>query len=406
MPKITIDPERLLADLAKLRTFGACGQGVVRPAFSASDIAARQWLAERMILAGLEPVFDPVGNLFGLPPEIQVSDDQCLLLGSHSDTQPEGGWLDGAYGVIVGLEIARAARETGGPLVACVAFQDEEGRFGTLVGSRIWSGDLSLEEADQLTDTTGVSFIEARRSMSHLCQTDFVSPDLFSGFIEAHIEQGPVLDKCEESIGVVENIVGIRSQNYCFLGEQNHAGTTPMGERIDAFQGLVQFNNEINRRFSDIVTPETVWTIGHVALHPNASSIVPGRVDFTVQWRDADEERLDRMRAILDEAIEQISKSSGLRSESSAYEAILPTKMDANLMKRIEAATQSLVPEDKWQKMPSGALHDAANISHLMPAAMLFVPSRGGISHDFAEDTAHEHLVLGAQILAASVSAA
>ncbi|MEH6405436.1 MAG: hydantoinase/carbamoylase family amidase [Sneathiella sp.] len=404
MPKITINPERLLADLAKLRTFGARGQGVVRPAFSESDIASRRWLAERMKQAGLNPVFDPVGNLFGLPPEVQDGAGQCLLIGSHSDTQPEGGWLDGAYGVITGLEIARAARETGGPLIACVAFQDEEGRFGTLVGSRIWSGGLSLEEADTLTDTTGVSFSEARRSMSHLCQIDFVSSDLFSGFIEAHIEQGPVLDSHEQSIGVVENIVGIRSQTYCFLGEQNHAGTTPMGQRMDAFQGLVRFTTELNKRFSEIVTKDTVWTIGHVALHPNASSTIPGRVNFSIQWRDADEERLDRMKTILEEVTKELGEVSGLKIESSAYAAILPTKMNADLIDRIEAATQDLVPAGKWRKMPSGALHDAANLSHLMPVAMLFVPSRGGISHDFAEDTAHEHLVLGAQVLAASVT--
>ncbi|MBL4740768.1 MAG: M20/M25/M40 family metallo-hydrolase, partial [Sneathiella sp.] len=253
-------------------------------------------------------------------------------------------------------------------------------------------------------DTTGVTFGEARRSMSHLCQTEFVSPDLFSGFIEAHIEQGPVLDRHEESIGVVENIVGIRSQVYCFLGEQNHAGTTPMGQRIDAFQGLVRFTTELNKRFSEIVTADTVWTIGHVALHPNASSTIPGRVEFSIQWRDADEERLDRMKTILEEVAQELGASSGLKIESSAYAAILPTKMDTKLMGWIERAAQDLVPEGKWRKMPSGALHDAANLFHLMPVAMLFVPSKGGISHDFAEDTAHEHLVLGAQVLAASVS--
>jgi len=404
MQNITINTERLLADLAQLRSFGACGHGVVRPAFSEPDIAARQWLAERMRQAGLSPIFDPAGNLFGLPPEIQDGTSQCLLLGSHSDTQPEGGWLDGAYGVITGLEVARATREAGGPPIACVAFQDEEGRFGTLAGSRIWSGALPLAEADLLTDTMGITFAEARRSMSHLCQTDFVSPDLFSGFIEAHIEQGPVLDHHDESIGVVENIVGIRSQKYCFFGEQNHAGTTPMGQRIDAFQGLVQFTTELNKRFSDVVTTDTVWTIGHVALHPNASSTIPGRVDFSIQWRDASEERLDRMKMILEEVVNELSAKSGFKIESSAYSAILPTKMDINLIGQIEAATQNLVPENKWRRMPSGALHDAANLSHLMPVAMLFVPSKGGVSHDFAEDTAHEHLILGAQVLAVSVS--
>ena len=132
-----IEPARLLADLHYLRSFGKEGTGVVRPAFSEPDIAAREWLAEKMHEAGLEPVFDPVGNLFGLP----SGDDPCLLMGSHSDSQPEGGWLDGAYGVIAALEVSRAAR--GQVPVAVVSFQDEEGRFGALTGSNVWSGGIT-----------------------------------------------------------------------------------------------------------------------------------------------------------------------------------------------------------------------------------------------------------------------
>ena len=294
--------------------------------------------------------------------------------------------------------------EAGGPAVAVVSFQDEEGRFGPLTGSSVWSGALSLADADKLADPSGLSFAEARRSMFALCEENFIVPDRFTGFIEAHIEQGPILDRHNEAIGVVDSIVGIRNEHYCFRGQQNHAGTTPMALRHDAFQGLVQFANEINERFADVVTPATVWTIGHVSLHPNATSIIPGQVDFHVQWRDAEDERLDRMNVVMRDIASRIAEVRGLEFERSAYSAIPPTQIDRRLMTQIEAATERLAA-GKWRHMPSGALHDAANVSRLMPVAMLFVPSIGGISHDFAEDTAAEHLVLGAKVLAASVGA-
>ncbi|MCP4319107.1 MAG: hydantoinase/carbamoylase family amidase [Hyphomicrobiales bacterium] len=397
MPPISINPDRLLADLHTLRSFGKSGNGVVRPAFSQADIEARKWLAGRMNEAGLNPVFDPAGNLFGLP----AGDQPCLLVGSHSDSQPEGGWLDGAYGVIAGLEAARASAEADGPPVAVVSFQDEEGRFGVLTGSRIWSGALSLAEADRLADATGRTFGDVRRSMSDLCADEFPTADRFTGFVEAHIEQGPVLDSAGEAIGVVDNIVGIRSENLRFRGQQNHAGTTPMAMRRDAFQGLVAFTDALNRQFDAMVTPATVWTIGHVALHPNAASIVPGEANFTVQWRDGEDERLDRMHEVIIATAEKTTSEFGLELERSSFMAVPPTKTSETLRTGLEAAAVKLAP-GKWRTMPSGALHDAANVSRLMPVAMLFVPSIYGISHDFAEDTAEDDLVLGAQVLAGS----
>ena len=397
MTEITIDSEQLLSDLHRLRGFGSCKSGVVRPAFSEADIASRQWLAERMQDAGLRPVIDPAGNLFGLPP----GGDKCLLLGSHSDTQPEGGWLDGAYGVLAALAVARSFNRSGGPPVAVVAFQDEEGRFGPLMGSTIWSGALTLSEADAMPDTTGLTFGEARQEIAALASNEFVGTDRFTGFLEIHIEQGPVLDSAAEKIGVVDSIVGIRTEMFRFTGQQNHAGTTPMALRRDAFQGLVKFADEINRRFEAVVTPTTVWTIGHVTLHPNASSIVPGRVDFSVQWRDGSDDRLDRMKEILRQTATRVAGESGLEFERSGYGAVAVTEIDDFLMGAVSRAAETLAP-NQWRAMPSGALHDAAIISRIMPVAMIFVPSLKGISHDFAEDTEEEHLVLGARVLAAS----
>ena len=190
-----------MRDLLTLRSFGASGvgKGVVRPAFSEPDVAARKWLIKQLEAAGLSPHVDPAGNVFGL------TDAPSMLLGSHSDTQPEGGWLDGALGVIVALEIARAAKEAGGPPVSVVNFQDEEGRFGSLTGSSIYSGMTTLAEADAFTDMTGVSFRDARSSMADLAGA-FVPQNRFLGFIELHIEQGSTLHDAGEAIGVVTDL--------------------------------------------------------------------------------------------------------------------------------------------------------------------------------------------------------
>lgn len=398
MRRVPIRTERMMGDLDTLRSFGACGTGVVRPAFSEIDIASRKWLVDRMEEAGLDVHVDEIGNVFGIPP----GSDPCFLIGSHSDTQPEGGWLDGVYGVVAGLEIARASLEAGGPRIACVSFQDEEGRFTPLTGSRVWTGRLTLDDADHLSDSTGLTLSEARSNRGALPPASRVSSDRFNGFLEIHIEQGPVLDIAGEHIGVVESIVGIRSQRMSFVGEQNHAGTTPMAMRRDAFQALVEYTAEIERRFKAIVGEATVWTIGQVALHPNATSIVPGRADFWLQWRDGDDFLLDRMREVVDATAEEVAQRRGLSWARSDYSRIAATRSDPALVEALAEAAEQLAP-GAWRRMPSGALHDAANVSTRMPMAMLFVPSIGGRSHCFDEDTRRDDLVLGAEVLAAAV---
>jgi len=395
---IEIDPNRFLTDLHTLRSFGASGvgKGVVRPAYSDADVAARKWLAERMREVGLRTCFDPVGNLFGL------AHGTSLLLGSHSDSQPEGGWLDGAFGVVGALEVARASREAGGPPVSVVSFQDEEGRFGVTTGSAVWSGQIGLADADILSDNQGITFAQARGCMAGLA-SDFVDPAQFKGFIEMHIEQGPTLDSANEQIGIVTDIVGIRDMRVTFGGRQNHAGTTPMHLRHDAFQALSTFNLAINKRFQDVVTPNTVWTIGHISLHPNASSIVPGRATFSMQWRDGDATRLSRMEKIIRTTAREISESIRVSLEFGPLLSLEPVTMNKGLRSALETGAE-LVTSERWRLMPSGALHDATNVARLMPVAMLFVPSIDGISHAFDEDTAEVDLVAGLEVLARTVS--
>ncbi|NBB81867.1 MAG: M20/M25/M40 family metallo-hydrolase, partial [Alphaproteobacteria bacterium] len=194
---LAIDGSRLLADLHAFRAIGGVGTGVVRRAFSDADLEARRRLAAAFAEAGLAPVWDPVGNLFGLPP----GDAPALLLGSHSDTQPEGGWLDGIYGVVVALAVARAAHAAGGPRVAVVSFQDEEGAFAPLMGSRFWAGRTDLPDLVDNRDSDGRRLGDLIKAVPELAGAERVPAARFSGFLEAHIEQGPVLDAEGEAIG-------------------------------------------------------------------------------------------------------------------------------------------------------------------------------------------------------------
>lgn len=387
-------PERFLADLHELRGFGASGvgKGVVRPAYSAADVAARRWLAARFEEAGLRVAVDAMGNLFGL------AEGRSILLGSHTDSQPEGGWLDGALGVMAALEVARAT-----PGVSVVSFQDEEGRFGVTTGSAVWSGHLALSDADAMRDAQGVTLGAARAAMADMV-TGAVDPARFSGFIELHIEQGATLDTAGEQIGVVRDIVGIRDMKITFEGQQNHAGTTAMAVRRDAFQGLSAFNAALNDRLRNVVTPSTVWTIGHVSLSPNASSIVPGKATFSMQWRDADVQRLKRMEEIIRALAAEVAQERGLEVSFGPMLGLEPVAMDGRLRGALETAAAAVAPE-RWRVLPSGALHDATNVARHMPVAMLFVPSIGGISHAFEEDTDEDDLVAGLEVLARAVEA-
>lgn len=395
-----VDADRFLADLDALREIGRVGSGVVRPAFSKADRDARLWLADRFRAAGLRPVFDPLGSLFGLPKD---GDGPWLLVGSHSDSQPTGGWLDGALGVIAGLEAARVAGEAGGPPVAVVSFQDEEGRFGGLIGSRYFCGELSLDEALARRDSTGVRLADARTDWPELADTAPVSPALFTGYVEAHIEQGAELDSRGERAAVVEAITGSRQWDVRFIGEQNHAGTTRMARRRDAMRGLARLYLRLDDALGKIADDATVWTVGRVDLTPNAHSIVPGAASFTVQWRDCDADRLDRMQDAVGGEIAHVAKETGLEFETEERVRIEPARMDPALVALAEQAAEAVVP-GAWRRLPSGAIHDAGPVSRVMPAVMVFSPSIGGVSHSFAEDTRREDLAACAEIVARTAS--
>lgn len=395
-----IDSARLLADLRHLRSIGAQGSGVVRPAFSPKDMEARAWLKRRCEEAGLQATIDGVGNVLGR----SGKPGKALLLGSHSDTQPTGGWLDGALGVIYALEVARALgadSATRDLPVDVVSFQDEESRFVGCLGSRSLVGALTPEMEKNAADKDGVTLAEAL-SQAGLADVPRlrVSPERYLGFVEAHIEQGPTLEDMGQRIGVVTSIVGLRGIRFVFKGQQNHAGTTMMNTRRDASAALYELAHRINTEFPKVAAERTVWTMGRLKIEPNATSIVPGYAELDLQFRDASEVPLLAFEKIVESLVTEMNARGGVRIEAASARApIAPTQMNEGLRQHLEHAAQKHAPE-KWMRLPSGAFHDAGILSASLPAAMLFIPSIGGISHDFSENSRDEDIVLGCQVLA------
>lgn len=401
----TINPERLLADLRTLRTFGAQGSGVVRLALSPVDMEARRWLAGRMAAAGLDARIDGVGSVFGR----SRRPGPALVIGSHTDTQPTGGWLDGAMGVIYGLEIARALSEsgdTGGLAVDVASWMDEEGTFAGYLGSRSFVGEPVEDAIKYARNREGRALSDAlvAAGIAGAPRAEF-EPGRQVAYLEPHIEQGGRLEAEGRKIGVVTTIVGIREMRITFLGQRNHAGTTPMAIRRDAGSALVAFVQRLDAAFRAIARPDTVWTVGRIDLDPGSLSVVPGKADLLLQFRDADSAILERMTEALADLVAATDRAGPVKvSLAEADTPVAPTAMDPRLQDLVAAAAEAEAP-GQWIRMPSGAGHDAQVIAQRMPCAMLFVPSIGGVSHDFIEDTSAEDIVLGCRVAAAAAVA-
>jgi N-carbamoyl-L-amino-acid hydrolase len=397
---LSINPQRLLNDLRKLRTFGACGTGVVRPALSPVDIESRRWLVGRLAEAGLEARIDGIGTVFGRSP----GKTRALLIGSHTDTQPTGGWLDGAMGVIYGLEIARAFRESpdGQEFAIDVAsWIDEEGTFAGFIGSRCFCGEPVADIVARARNRDGQSMSDALRAAGIAdIPLARMEADRYVAYLEPHIEQGGRLEAEGKRIGVVTSIVGIVELRVTFRGRQNHAGTTPMEIRRDAGRALIRFAGALDAEFRSLAGHQTVWNIGRVEFSPGSASIVPGVADLVLQFRDPDAARLqaleDKVMALADTA-----NADGSISVSVAPfdDPVAPTVMNDNLQSHIARAAEQHAP-GAWMHMPSAAGHDAQVIAGRLACCMLFVPSIAGISHDFAEDTSEDDIVLGCQVAA------
>jgi N-carbamoyl-L-amino-acid hydrolase len=388
----TIDADRMLKDLYEVREIGKYKTGVHRPTYSADDVKARHWLVQRLTDAGLEASIDGIGNVYGRDPR----PGRKLLTGSHIETQNHAGWLDGILGIIYGLEAARALNYG----VDVAAFADEEGHFAAFTGSRSFCGLLTEQEMDACTNReTGQPLRDALRLAGFSGRPrQKVDVSRYLGYMEAHIEQGADLEDHHLRLGVVTGIVGSKRYRIEFNGQQNHAGTTRMSARKDAGVALVKFLAGVEETFPKLAGPRTVWTAGDIKLDPGAPSIVPGRAELIFQWRDTDQGILDR----LDEAFHALlaeANKGPCTATIANHSVTMPAIMDPALQAALTASAQKHAP-GLHQAMPSGAGHDAQIVSQVLPSAMLFIPSIGGISHHWTENTSDEDIVLGCQVFA------
>jgi len=408
-------PDGLRVDMARLRQdvldLGQIGRdavlGLNRRAFSDGDRQGRDWFRQRLATAGLELFQDGAANLHG---RLEYDGQRpAVVMGSHLDTVPGGGPLDGALGVLVGLEVLRRVKEEGIPLrypLEVIDFSDEEGRFGGMFGSQALAGQLTPERIQTARDLEGVTLVDAMASWgldANEALTARRDPATIHAFLELHIEQGPVLDRKRIGVGIVEAITGLFKWEVRLKGQPNHAGTTPMDMRIDAFQGLAEFGSAINRILEEHGGPNSRATIGRVELWPGAPNTIPGQATFSFEVRDTDERVLKALSDASRRTLSSIARRRDLMFEFDVLSEITPTRCDPGLLDLLasEAETMGL----DYLRLPSGAAHDTQSMSAVTRTGMIFVPSIEGRSHSSGEWTNWEDIEAGANLMLRSVLA-
>jgi allantoate deiminase len=388
----------LTTDLEAAAAIGADPRGgVSRFAWTPELARANEWLMERLAALGLEVELDPAGNVLG---RWQAGADEAVLLGSHLDTVPNGGRFDGALGVLAALDVVRRLKAEGlepkRPLWV-VSFNDEEGgRFQTgMLGSRTFCGDCDLED----WSGRGVPEAMAEAGFDFARLAEARGLDGVGAYIELHIEQGPVLERAGIDLGVVTAITGMLGFRVRFLGEANHAGTTPMELRRDALSGaaraVLALRDEARSR------DDMTANVGVITAEPGGFNVVPGAAELTIDVRSPTHDGFARLEPFVRETLELIAAEEGLGLEVRETHRKEPVLLDADLQDRLEAAAHE--EGASTLRLPSGAGHDAMVLAHHVPAAMLFVPSRGGLSHTPEEFSTQEHCELGARVLARTV---
>ena len=442
--EMKINGERMLADLYQLRTItDTPGAGVSRFSYGEKDGQARAYITQVAETAGFVVRADAIGNLFIYPgnvsrqykgdivelqdiDEAEASDGRQneprkIRIGSHIDTVRNGGWLDGVYGVIAGLEAMRTLQESGlqgnseiddvsseHPSIELVIFAEEEGsNFGsTMTGSKFAAGIYGEEELDSLQNDQGTSLRQMLQQggfpqyQREEVVWDF---DQVQAMLEIHIEQGPVLERKGLSIGVVDVVYGMWVVEFTLQGVGNHAGATPMRDRQDALVAAALSIAEAEGIANEDAEGTTVATVGKINVSPNCSNVIPEKVVFALEVRDKD---ADRIRLAMEKIKERIRGITGQRNVGCEIREVAhsaPIKMDESLKSLIaELASRAGF---SYEIMNSGAVHDTCMVAPYAPAGMIFVPSKGGRSHVPFEDTDEEDLVRGAQLLLDTIRA-
>jgi N-carbamoyl-L-amino-acid hydrolase len=391
------DGARVLADLHALRAIGSYKTGVHKPTFSEPHLHSLEWLAARLPEAGLSATIDGIGNVLGRSDKAGPK----LLAGSHLESQNYAGWLDGPLGVIYALEAARVLNNDAGVkgAVEVASWCDEEGHFGSFLGSRSFVGGVSEADIDAARDRSSDRTMRQALAGAGLAGRARITAERgrHIGYLEAHIEQGERLETSGLKIGIVTSIVGIWQYRITFTGEQNHAGTTRMEIRKDAGLALAKFCVAIDETFPDICGSRTVWTTGRITLDPGAPSIIPGRAEMLFQIRDDGVAVIERLEARLHSMADDFTARGPVGVSIERIRTGAPALMNADFQDAIEAASR-IFANGKSVRMPSGAGHDAQVLATIVPSAMLFVPSIGGISHHWTENTADADIITGAEV--------
>ena len=401
MDLLNINRERLQKNIESLSNIGrSADNGIYRMAFSKGDMQGRQWFKEKIEEAGLEFYQDGAANLHA---RYKYDNKKpSVMMGSHLDTVPAAGHLDGALGVLVALECLNCIKEQNltiqHPLEA-IAFSDEEGRFGGMLGSQAIAGMLTPEKIHNAIDLNGIKLTEAMESVG-LNAMDSLharrNPESIHAFLELHIEQGPILDKMGVSIGNVDAIAGLFKWDVSLIGIANHAGTTPMDMRKDAFMGLSEFASQIQRIIDENGSSRSVATIGRVEISPGAANVVPGKVEFSLDARDTNPDTLNDLGNAFRKSLSAIARKWDLMFEFKVLSEIVPVKSDVGIIETTENVCKALgIP---FIQMASGAAHDAQIMSAITRAGMIFVPSKDGRSHSLAEWTDMDDIEKGANV--------
>jgi N-carbamoyl-L-amino-acid hydrolase len=386
-----IDPERVIADLRELQRRTSDDQGAQRLCWSEGWRTAREHLRELLGELGLEPEIDEAGNAWAYLPGAA---EPALALGSHLDSVPNGGWLDGALGVMAAVGVLRAWAQAQPPprTLALVDWADEEGaRFGrSLFGSSAAAGTLDPAKLADARDSNGrrapgvlaENGVDLERVLECCSRLERIG-----AYVELHIEQGPVLEAEGIRAAAVTGCVGVERSRLRFSGRVSHAGTTPMKARHDA--GLAAAETAL--RVDEIARAEGgVGTVGAVELEPGIATAVPGKASMLVDLRHPDAEALGRMLAAVRAAAQEAARARRCELSEEPVWAIEPITFDGELVSLARQACESVT--GTTYELPSGALHDAGSMAPRVPTAMVFSASIGGVSHSPEEDTSEEDL--------------
>ncbi|WP_303853748.1 Zn-dependent hydrolase [Salinicola salarius] len=397
---LNVDGERLWQTLMELAEIGGTPRGGCnRQALTELDRQGRELLIRWCETEGLEVRFDAIGNIFARRAGRDDSADP-IVIGSHIDTQPTGGKYDGCFGVLAALEVIRTLNaggiETERP-IELVSWTNEEGcRFAPcMMGSGVFAGQVTLEDALSRTDADGVTAGEALSAIGYVGDNT-ACPTRFAGYLEAHIEQGPILEDTGDTIGVVTGALGLKWFDVTITGMAAHSGSTPMHLRQDALLGATRIVEAVNR-IAQSHQPDGRGTVGAFQLLPNSRNVIPGQVILSVDFRHSESEVLETMVAEFRRALDEIVGDSALGIDVTPTADYPPQHFHPECIAAVRQG--ALAGGYAHRDIVSGAGHDAVFIGDIAPAAMIFIPCEKGISHNEAEYATPEDITAGANVL-------